>query len=551
MSELLARPFADNRQTVTDGPETPAAVATLVAPDQRQLPPVTPRQPEAPAATPAHRRRAGRWALAGLLAAQAFGSLRLRNSVFQDEALYLWAGHQETAHFLHGAPLFGNFASYFSGTPGLYPVIASVIDTVYGLAGARLFSLIWMLIASLCVFGVSRRLFAASVAAPAVVAFALSGPVLFMGHLATFDAMCVGLLALAAYAAVRAAGARRPGWALLVGPLVVAAVLSKYAGALFVPTIFGILLLESRRRRGWLVAVVNVVVAAAAAGLVTVVVLHQFGTSVLAGLRATTTNRTVLLRAQPWPLLHKSLALGGFFALFALVGCLALPRRQRLLGTLLFGTVLLAPAYHVYKGEPVSLPKHIGFGMFFAAPLVGRALSRCAGRRFSHLSGRRFAAAVAVGLLLVATGFTQSSSLFHEWSNSDSLVVTLKSMVRPGSGHILAEEAEVPRYRLRGLVDPWQWSDLNWFEYTDQAGVHRAGLDAYQAAIKDRYFDVIVLRYGANAGTAMAVHHDIETSGGYDLVATLPFSTSFGTGAYSVWRVTSAAHATSGTGVQG
>src|SRR5579864_2833060 len=60
-----------------------------------------------------HRRRdrwSARWAVGAIIGAEVFGSLRLRNSVFQDEALYLWAGHQITGHVLHGTPLYGNFA---------------------------------------------------------------------------------------------------------------------------------------------------------------------------------------------------------------------------------------------------------------------------------------------------------------------------------------------------------------------------------------------------------------------------------------------------------
>ena len=181
------------------------------------------------------------------------------------------------------------------------------------------------------------------------------------------------------------------------------------------------------------------------------------------------------------------------------------------------------------------MSKHVGFGLFFAAPLVGVALDRLAGNA-KRLSGRRFAAGVAVGLVLVTTGLTQSVRLEHEWPNSNTLVFTLKSLVRPGAGRVLAEEAEVPRSRLSNLVQPWQWSDLHWFEYTNHAGVYLTGRDAYRAAIDERYFDVIELRYGADAATAVAIRDDIARAGGYQLVATIPFRTTYGTGAYSVWR---------------
>ena len=514
----------------------PVAVATLV---EHPAPTMHVATQPARRVSPSRWRRPTGWVIVSIVLAEAIASLRLGNSAFQDESLYLWAGHQITAHLAHGSPVYGNFSSYFSGSPGVYPVVASLVDGVWGLAGARAMSLAWMVLATLCVYGITRRLFGSRYGAPAAAAFSLSAPILFIGHLATFDAMCLGLLALATYASVRAAATPRLWWAMAVGPIAVLAVLTKYAGALFVPSIFAVLVLESIRRRGPRAAATRATVAAAAGVALVALVIRVFGTSALVGLRATTTNRTVLLRSHAWPLISESMRLGGLFAAVALVGWFLLPRRQRLLGAVLFGTVLLAPAYHVLKGEPVSLAKHVGFGLFFAAPLVGRALGDAAGQLDHHLSGPRFATALVVGLVLIATGLTQSSSLSREWPNSDALVVTLKSLVRPGSGRVLAEEAEVPRYRLRRMLQPWQWSDLNWFEYTDHQGVHLTGLDAYRAAIDERYFDVIELRYGPNAGTAVAIRDDIKRAGGYQLVAQLPFTTTLGSGAYSLWRLAS------------
>ncbi len=514
MSDVLDRAF-DPRVTLADSTE------------------VTVEPASAPNRVPGWR-RSGRWVLLSIVVAQVLGSLRLRNSAFQDEALYLWAGHQMTAHLLHGTALYGNFSSYFSGSPGVYPVIASVVDSVFGLAGARGFNLVWMIVATLCVYGITKRTFSVHAAVPAAAAFGLSAPVLFVGHLATMDAMCVGLFALATYAGVRAA-ATKVWWALAVGPLLVLSIVTKYAAALFVPTVLAILVLESHRRHGARAAVARLGAAAAAAVVLIAAGIAAFGMSIPNGLKSTTINRTVALHAHAWDLISRALTLGGFFAAVALVGWSLVPRAQRLLGAVLFGTLLLAPTYHVYKGEPVSLSKHVGFGLFFAAPLVGVALYRLAGRG-RRLSGRRFMAGVAVGLVLIVTGLAQSARLENEWPNSNALIVTLRALVRPESGRVLAEEAEVPRYRMRNAVQAWQWTDLHWFEYTNREGVYRVGLDAYRAAIEERYFDVIELRYGADAATAVAIRDDIARAGGYELVATIPFRTSVGSGAYTVWR---------------
>ena len=65
--------------------------------------------------------------LAALLALQTLGSLTLRNTAFQDEALYLYAGRQ-IVDWLRGGPAVTEaYATYFSGLPRLYPVLAGLL----------------------------------------------------------------------------------------------------------------------------------------------------------------------------------------------------------------------------------------------------------------------------------------------------------------------------------------------------------------------------------------------------------------------------------------
>ena len=60
----------------------------------------------------------GIWPLLIVLAVQAALSVPLMwaDTAFQDEATYLWAGHLEWAHWLHGVPI-PPFPTYFSGAP--------------------------------------------------------------------------------------------------------------------------------------------------------------------------------------------------------------------------------------------------------------------------------------------------------------------------------------------------------------------------------------------------------------------------------------------------
>ena len=80
----------------------------------------------------------GSWPLLVVLAVQAILSFRLvrADTAFQDEALYLWAGHLEWATVLHGTPI-PQFPSYFSGAPVIYPPLAALADSLGGLTAAR------------------------------------------------------------------------------------------------------------------------------------------------------------------------------------------------------------------------------------------------------------------------------------------------------------------------------------------------------------------------------------------------------------------------------
>ena len=123
------------------------------------------------------RRAPGWWPLAAVLAVQAAGSLRLvrADTAFQDEALYLWAGHLQWAHWLHGAAV-PPFAYYFSGAPVIYPPLGALADAAGGLAGARILSLAFMLGATALLWAAAGRLFGRRAAFFAAALFAVLGP---------------------------------------------------------------------------------------------------------------------------------------------------------------------------------------------------------------------------------------------------------------------------------------------------------------------------------------------------------------------------------------
>ena len=132
-----------------------------------------------------------------MLAVQAALSLRLvwSNTAFQDEGLYLRAGHLEWARWLHGAPI-PDFPSYFSGAPVIYPPLGALADSVGGLAAARILSLCFMLGVTSLLWATTHRLYGQRAALLAAALFATLAGTQFLGAFATYDAMALFLLAL-------------------------------------------------------------------------------------------------------------------------------------------------------------------------------------------------------------------------------------------------------------------------------------------------------------------------------------------------------------------
>src|SRR5260370_25499155 len=106
------------------------------------------------------------WPLAIILAIQAALSLRLvwTATAFQDEALYLAVGHLEFAHLQHHVPI-PDFATYLSGAPVVYPPLGAIADSLGGLAAATLLSLVFMLVATALLHGVTATLLSSRTAA--------------------------------------------------------------------------------------------------------------------------------------------------------------------------------------------------------------------------------------------------------------------------------------------------------------------------------------------------------------------------------------------------
>ncbi len=459
-------------------------------------------------------------------------TLRMHNTAFEDEALYLYVGHLEIAHWLHGTALQGDYPSYFSGAPVLYPVLGALFDSIGGLTAARALSLAEMLTATGLLYTMSRRLFNERVALCAAVIFAVAEPTLFLGNLATYDATALCLLAVAAWLVVRTATFRWPAY-LLAAPVAVLAVAAKYASLLFVPSIIILAGLAVVPKSGRKALIAPVTLAVTTAGLLAGA-LYLAGPDYLTGIKFTTLNRfqgnssvsSLLWDCAQWIGVPLTLAVIGAVAYawrpFTEPGEEVAPGggrlRRALLGAVMVGSLVLAPAEQIRIHTFVSLQKHVGFGLLLAAPIIGVGLARIVGDHF-----RRAQIGIAVWGAALALGMTQANNLFNAWPDSTVLVTDMAKYLRPGA-HYLVEVDEVPIYYLRSRTDaqPSQFTSTYYIGYVDKQGAFLTGNAGYVAAIKAGYFQVIAYNYQTTPAVDDVIAHTLVTDSDYALAAVIP-----------------------------
>ncbi len=457
--------------------------------------------------------------LLAVLAVQVTLSLRLvwSNTAFQDEALYMRAGHLEWARWLHQAPI-PDFPAYFSGAPVIYPPLGAVADSAGGLAAARLLSLGFMLGVTGLLWATASRLYGRRAALLAAGLFATVAGVQFLGAFATFDAMALFLLALAAWLGVRAADYPfRTRTVLLVaaGVILAAANATKYATALFAPVVLAIVAVTVWRRRGgvaWLAALLAVLCSWLT---LTGLAIAAGGRDYWRGITASTLGRpqadvpvmAVLRSAYIWTSLILLLAVLGA------VLAVRTERRGRLLPAGLAAAALLAPVAQARLHTTVGLQKHVVFGAWFAAIAAGYAMARLSRVDPGHGWAAVMALPIAASTLFGSLG--QAAGLYGVWPNATDMIRVLGSAVHSHPGNYLAEDYDVEAYYLRAEV-PWpRWSNTYYFRYQ---GV-LPGAPSYAAAISRHYFSLVILDFGDTAATDLQITGDMRRAGGYHVLA--------------------------------
>jgi hypothetical protein len=494
------------------------------------------------------------WPLLIVLLVQAALSLRLvgADTAFQDEATYLWAGHLEWAHWLHGAVI-PPFASYFSGAPVIYPPLGALADSVGGLAGARVLSLVFMLGATVFLWGTAGRLFGRRAAFFAVALFAVLGPTLHLGSFATYDALSVFLIALAAWCVVRA-GHRQEGtgWMVAAGVALAIANAAAYASALFDLAVFVLALLTAlpsgklaARRCAILVMVVVVLLTTG---------LLAGGSNYVTGIKQTTLTR-VAGNDPPLSVLANAWSWTGLVIVLAVCGVIISAVRQRWqaqtwLLVMLAAAGLLGPLEQARLQTFDSLNKHVGLGAWFAAIAAGYAVDR-----FIAAAPAGRSRALTVGACVVALAFpvtlgaSQSKTFATDWPNASSFIAIFRPLADNGHGHLLVEDASIARYYLPAGRQWQRWSSTrnivlpsgaNTGGPSGTAGVTGDGnAGVYAEFITHGYFSYVALNFADTTPLdhklAVQLHRDPH----YHIIQVVPYGIEIppiGQGTYVIWK---------------
>jgi len=565
--DLFSSPQSARASAQDDGSQTlevddPADEATTEFPAIRGPAPVA-----APRAAWHRKERVPGWRVNGLrvlaglpllavLVVQAVLSLRLvrLDTAFQDEALYLWAGHLQWAHWLHGAPI-PPLAAYFSGAPVIYPPIAALADSIGGLAAARALSLVFMLGTTGLLWATASRLFGRRAAFFAAALFAVLGPTLHLGAFATYDAMSMFLVALAAWCVIRA-GARKDvtGWMLAAGAALALANAAGYWSVLFDPVVVMLALLIALPKPGGRLAARRIATLLTVLATPLLMGLLIGGRHYITGVAQTTLAR-VGGSDSALSLLGDAWTWTGVIVVLAVCGvAVSYAGRQRRTQTWLLAVLaiaaLLAPLEQARLHTGASLNKHVDLGVWFAAIAAAYAVERLitagpAGRLRALTCG----ACVIALVFPVSLGASQSRAFSTSWPNSASFIAILRPLADHGTGRLLVEDPAPARYYLPSGSQWQRWSSTRNIVLPsgastggphESAGVTGPGSPAaYDRFIAQGYFSVVALNFADTTALDHRIAADLRRNPHYHIIQVIPYGIEvapIGVGTYVIWR---------------
>jgi hypothetical protein len=469
--------------------------------------------------------------LTAICAMQAVLSLTLvwSNTAFGDEGSYLWVGHLVISHWLHGGPL-PHYARYLSGSPVVYPPIGALADSVGGLAGARILSLIFMLGATILLYLTAARLLSRTQALFAAGIWAFSEPAIRLAF-ATYDPLSVFLTALAAWLAVQAGyrgqGADRQGErvarvpvrrialvaaagtalarvpvrriALIAaaGAALAMANITAYSGIVIDPVVIAFAFLVwlpimGARRAGYWAGLLAGACAAWFALLMT-------ATGSWVGLTASIIERRAAdRRSIPFVVgdIWKYSALLIVLAVIAAVIAAITENRQRAALLVMLGsTIFVIPLAQLHYQTAFSIDKHLAYGIWFAAMAIGYGIGKLIEWVAPARPGLAILCCAAAFLYPAANAWQSAWQVDHGWANARSFVASLRPVMARSHGLIyMPVQVHVAQYYTAQGHEWKRWAGPGSMQLDPALPRHDWGT-YYAARLRTQKFGVIVLLY--------------------------------------------------------
>jgi 4-amino-4-deoxy-L-arabinose transferase-like glycosyltransferase len=378
-----------------------------------------------------------------ILAAQACLSLLLAksNTAFGDEALYMWAGHVELAHwFNHVAFPLRTFDDYFSGAPQLYPPLAALADGVGGLLGARILSLVFMLGTTILLYSTANRLSGRRAALFSCALWLACEPNLRMGAYATYDPMAIFCICLALWAAVKAADSRHH--VELVGLSAAAAAIgcvTAYSYAIYLPVVVVIGYFAWARDRGYpraLISLAGMIVCLGVLVALIPTVLHVWH-----GVSFTTIHRDISRDHETVAsILQTAWTYAGLLTVVSTAAAVvaiaaAKDLSNRLLRCALLAAAFVVPVYQILIAKTGwALDKHLSCGMWCAVLVAGLGLSSIS---WPRVKGPALATAACVALAVpVFDGWFSAYGIQRSWPDMSNLVAAVRPLAASEHGYL-------------------------------------------------------------------------------------------------------------------
>jgi len=486
-----------------------------------------------------------------VLAVQAVFSLSLvwSNTAFGDEGTYLWQGRVELAHWLHGAPL-PAAGLHDSGSPQIYPPLGALANDIGGLAGARILSMLFMLVGTLLLFHIGSIMFGRRAAVAGVALWAVSEPVLRLAF-ATYDPLSCMLVIASVWLAVQAGRGKRCGELVALSALTLGlGCAATWSFAIYAPAVVIIALLIwtemlGRRLAIWCASWLALVWLFAFVGVMT----FSHGWADFIGATITRAGNSTSLGFAVSQVVSAGWSWDGVIFAVALAGVVTafyserLARRRLLVLALALSGVLVV-AYQAHLGSSFSMDKHVSAGTGFMALAAGYGVSRV---RFSWQRAAAWCGSAALLCYPAFTGLWYARTTFHSWPNTGALVSYLETGSHTGSYLIVGAPGGVyatTQYSLpqSDVTETVNTSDIAKGTYTAVIltvyGTFNSPPLTGSAATTSSLAAQMVRLAASGSSSDSELGTELEHSH-YKLAGVFPFTTTYeGSGAFLVWQLT-------------